>query len=74
MGKIEMFFPFFRVFFLGLKKERDGVIIFKHIDKARLYLATKTDFCMDGEKCTLTGARDLSFVKSNCKLQIIDVT
>ena len=74
MGKIEMFFPFFRVFFMGLKNEKDGAIIFKHIDKARLYLSSQTDFCMDGEKRALCGARDLSFVKSNCKLQIIDVT
>lgn len=74
MGKIEMFFPFFRVFFMGMKNEKDGAIIFKHIDKARLYLSSQTDFCMDGEKRALCGARDLSFVKSNCKLQIIDVT
>ena len=73
LGKIEMFFPFFRVFFMGLKKDKDDTIIFKHIESARLFLNTPTDFCIDGEKCTLSGAKDLSFVKTECTLQIIDV-
>ena len=73
IGKIEMFFHFFRVFFMGLKNEKEGTIIFKHIDSAKLYLNAPVDFCMDGEKCTLQGARDLSFVKTDCKLKIIDV-
>ncbi len=73
LGKVEMFFPFFRVFFLGLKKERDDAIVFKHISNAKVYLNRPTDFCMDGEKHQLCGAKDLSFVKTNCKLKIIDV-
>ena len=73
LGKIEMFFPFFKVFFLGLKDEKEGAIIFKHIDKASLYLNCPVDFCMDGEKCTLSGAKDLSFLKTNCALQVIDI-
>ena len=42
IGKIEMFFPFFRVFFMGVKKEREGTIILKKIQDARLYLKTST--------------------------------
>lgn len=73
LGKIQMFFPFFRVFFLGLKKEREDTIIFKRIDSADIYLSTPIDFCMDGEKCTLFGAKRLSFVKTDCRLQVIDL-
>ncbi len=50
IGKIEMFFPFFRAFFIGFKGE-------KHTDKIDFFAAKSltltmpaTAFCMDGEK------------------------
>ena len=73
MGKIEMFFPFFRVFFMGLKSEREGTIIFKKIEGAKLYLNTPSTFCMDGEKHTLSGAKSLNFVRTDCKLKVMHI-
>lgn len=55
-GKIAMFFPFFRVFFLGLRKEKDGAIIkFRDFSEAKLELKTPYVFSVDGEKLTLNG-------------------
>lgn len=74
VGMIEMFFPFFKVFFVGLNKEQDrGTITFKPVTNATLHLKKPTDFCVDGEKRTEHGQVDISFEKTMCKLQIIDV-
>ena len=73
LGCIEMFFPFFRVFFMGLKKERDGRIIYRKINSARV--ETKDDFiyCKDGEKEPLeSGCTQITFKKSVCNFHIIE--
>lgn len=74
LGKIEMFFPFFRVFFLGLKNERDGKIIFKQITSAGVNLQDETAFCKDGEKAVFDGDFSVNFVKTTCNLNMINKT
>ena len=73
LGLVELFFPFFRVFFLGLKKERDGNIIFKRIYSARVEHLSETIYCRDGEKQVVKeGALDISFARSTCNFSAIE--
>jgi len=73
LGKIEMFFPFFRVFFLGLKKERDGRIIFKKIYGADIVHKENVNYCRDGEKHVLDSQKHrIKFVKSNCTFSVVE--
>lgn len=71
LGKIEMFFPFFRVFFVGLKNEREGKIVFKKIECADISLNSQTDFCKDGEKETAIGNLKVCFQKTKCNLNFM---
>lgn len=73
LGAVEMFFPFFRVFFLGMKKECDGKIIFKHLSSAMLTLNQKANFCVDGECQSVEGGVKVDFVTTECKLKIINI-
>ena len=73
LGKVEMFFPFFKVFFLGLRKESEDGIIFKRIKSANISLPHNTTFCVDGERRDHRGDLNLSFEKTICKLKIIDI-
>lgn len=73
LGYIELFFPFFRVFFLGLKRERSGRIIFKKVFSSTLTLKNSTDFCRDGEKLSLDeGDYSIRFVRTKCGFNVID--
>lgn len=74
LGYIEMFFPFFKAFFIGLKKERMGKnLIFKEVESVEIELNDVIDFCKDGEKLTTEKGRyTLSFKKSKCKFSVID--
>ena len=72
LGKIEMFFPFFRVFFMGLKKEREGNIVFKEFECATIKLAGKLDFCKDGEKAEKQGEFEVCFQKTKCNVNLIN--
>ena len=61
-GKIRMFFPFFRAFFVGFGREyHSRNVDFVAYRDARLALAAPCDFDVDGEKRTLCGAVSLSF-------------
>ncbi|MBR4800508.1 MAG: hypothetical protein IK048_02395 [Clostridia bacterium] len=71
LGKIEMFFPFFKVFFLGLKKERDGNVVFKEFECADMVLKDETVFCKDGEKSIKQGEFHVCFKKSECSLNLM---
>lgn len=52
-GKIQMFFPFFRAFFIGFKKEYHSENIdFFTSEKALISLKNEEIFCVDGEKRT----------------------
>ena len=71
LGKIEIFFPFFRAFFIGFNKEHDGKTIkFLDFSKAKLDIAEPTDFTMDGEKLTLEGENELKILKRELNLVV----
>ncbi|MDE5601949.1 MAG: hypothetical protein K2J16_05570 [Clostridia bacterium] len=73
LGKIEMFFPFFKVFFIGMKSERDGKIIFKKIYSATFTHSENIDYCRDGEKQTLSGgSHQIKFIRSLCNFNVIE--
>lgn len=73
LGKIEMFFPFFKVFFLGMKKERDGKIIFRKIYSAAFTHSNDIDYCRDGEKQTIaSGTHTIKFIRSFCNFNVIE--
>lgn len=71
LGKIEMFFPFFRVFFVGLKKEREGKIVFKKFSNLTCDFALPTDFCKDGEKESIDGNIAVEFERTECRLSLM---
>lgn len=74
LGKIEMFFPFFRAFFIGLKKEKTkGKIVFEKTYSTYLDLKSNVDFCKDGEKQTVSeGEYKVSFKRSICNFTVIE--
>lgn len=73
LGKIEMFFPFFRTFFIGLKREREGKIIFKKMYRASVTHAEPTVYCRDGEKHTVDkGQHKIAFTRSVCNFNVIE--
>ena len=73
LGKIEMFFPFFRAFFIGLKKECDGKIIFKRVYSATVTHDGQAVYCRDGEKHTVErGEYKVKFIRSLCNFNVIE--
>lgn len=74
LGYAEMFFPFFKVFFIGMKKNYESKkIIFKRIYSATLDLKSNVDFCKDGEKFTAEKCEyKISFKRSLCNFFVTD--
>lgn len=73
LGLIEMFFPFFRVFFLGMKKEMDGKIIFKKIYSATISSDSDINYCRDGEMQTVKGGElQVRFIRTLCNFSVIE--
>lgn len=74
LGYVEMFFPFFRIFFMGVKKEIESKsIVFKRVYSATLDLKSDVDFCKDGEKFTAKrGSYKVSFKRSVCNFFVIE--
>lgn len=69
IGKIEIFFPFFRAFFMGLSEEKDGKILkFLDFSKAELTLKKDYSFTVDGEKLLLSGKNQLEILGRDGKL------
>lgn len=71
-GRIKMFFPFFRVFFMGFSKEHKG----KHISvtsfkKASVTLLSPAEFCLDGERDTLCGEVLIEKTQGKARLFLI---
>ncbi len=55
-NKIRIFFPFFRAFFLGFRKEVEKKnLLFKEFETVKLHLDDCVDFDIDGEHKTLEG-------------------
>lgn len=74
LGCAEMFFPFFKAFFIGLKKERDkGKIIFKQVYSATLENEDEMVFCKDGEMLKKDkGIYKISFKRTLCDFCVIE--
>ena len=55
-GKIALFFPFFRAFFMGFSKEKHGKkITFTPFTQLNITCPQNTAFCLDGEKWMMGG-------------------
>ncbi len=68
-GKVAIFFPFFRAFFLGLKKEQDGETLkFLDVSDLKITLSEEKTFTVDGEKISLNGENEVSILKRDLKL------
>lgn len=74
LGCIEMFFPFFRTFFMGLKKSRDkGKIIYKEINSLTLTFNDNLSFCKDGELSNIEKSTyKISFIRTLCDFSVIN--
>lgn len=71
LGKLEIFFPFFRAFFIGMRKEADGKRLkFLDFREASIELAGETDFTVDGEKLTLQGENELRILRQKLNLVV----
>jgi len=71
-GKIAIFFPFFRAFFLGFGKPyRSNNMLFAPYSAMRIDLKDACDFDVDGEKITLEGTVDLSFAEYPNKFEVL---
>lgn len=56
LGMIEMFFPFFRAFFIGFGREHRGKTVnFLSLENAQINIISGADFCADGDKWQLEG-------------------
>lgn len=72
LGKIKMFFPFFRVFFLGFRKPRiSKTINFIPFKEASLTLKRETKFCIDGESVNLTNTLTIKKTPTASKVLLI---
>lgn len=59
-GLCEMFFPFFRAFFVGFGKPYESRrMIFREVRSMDVETAAPEDFCADGEKWTMSGRLEI---------------
>ena len=66
---IKMFFPFFKAFFIGFRKEINRKNIkFIEFENAGIILENPTTFTIDGEKIDLKGKFDIKIHKQKMKL------
>ena len=71
LGKIALFFPLFRTFFIGYKEERHGRWVrFYDFTHLNLTLEDTTDFTVDGEKLTLSGENEIKIWKRKLNLVV----
>ncbi len=71
IGKITVFFPFFRVFFMGVDKEINGKYIkYLTIDSGKIQLDKEYDFTIDGEKIQLEKENDIKIIKKGLKMVV----
>lgn len=70
-GKIKVFFPLFRAFFIGFRSDYDKENLkFLTIDQAFLELESETEFTVDGEKLTLSGGNYLKILRQKLNLVV----
>ncbi len=72
-GRIKMFFPFFRVFFMGFSKEHFGkTVLVTSFCEGKLTLFDKTTFCLDGESAVLFGENVIRKSHEKARLFLIE--
>ena len=72
-GRIKMFFPFFRVFFLGVSREHYGKsILVTSFREGRVTLHEDTPFCLDGELFSLSGEKVIEKQKGKARVYLIN--
>lgn len=70
-GKIKVFFPLFRAFFIGFRSDYDKENLkFLTIDQAFLELESETEFTVDGEKLTLSGGNYIKILRQKLNLVV----
>ncbi|MBQ9145933.1 MAG: hypothetical protein IJX70_05725 [Clostridia bacterium] len=73
IARARLFFPFFRIFFLGIRRPiHTGRILFQEVSTLTLTSPQNLDWCMDGEKRTLSSF-SLSFRCVAPTLQILPI-
>lgn len=73
LGKISLFFPLFRTFFVGYKKPRHTKsVLFEPCKSVSLSLSQTVPFDMDGERVDMEGSFDISIVQKKYKIQIVN--
>ena len=72
LGRIKLFFPLFRAFFIGFNKEKNGKHLkFLTISDGKIELFESTVFTVDGEKIVLdAGEYDLKILKQKFSLVV----
>ena len=71
-GRIKMFFPFFRAFFLGFNKEHFGKnVTFVSLRNAEIELKEETPFFVDGERRFFKGVTRLSKEEHKAHIYLI---
>lgn len=71
-GRIKMFFPFFRAFFLGFRKEYTSKNLrFLSVSNASLALSEEVPFCVDGERRLFSGEFDVSKKQHRARIFLI---
>lgn len=72
LGAVSIFFPFFRAFFIGFKKEyKSQRMLFVPIKNAIITLNTKTTFNADGERTEVFGENPVRVVTVGYSLRIV---
>jgi Sphingosine kinase and enzymes related to eukaryotic diacylglycerol kinase len=73
INRIKMFFPFFRAFFIGFNKEKEGKnVTFLRFSELNLELNGDVDFCVDGEKRTAGGRLSFSIDEISPKFTVLN--
>ena len=71
-GRIKMFFPFFRAFFLGFSAPyRSKNVLFASVERAEIELSSPSEFCLDGESATLDGILRLERKEQKARVFVI---
>lgn len=71
LGKIKVFFPLFRAFFIGFRSDYDHKNLkFLTIDQAFLELESETEFTVDGEKLLLKGGNYVKILRQKLNLVV----
>lgn len=70
-NRIKMFFPFFRIFFVGAQPQTKNNWMLVPFDNLTIDLEEPQDFCFDGEKRTLSGRLNFSQVPLPSPIEVV---